>query len=73
MVVLQEYRRFKIISEDKKVFFEVEGRKCPECEGRRFKVDKEYYLYCVDCGLILAGVDYYVAGVKIDLPFGLLY
>lgn len=73
MIALDDYRRFKIISEDKRVFFEVEERRCPECEGKRFKIDKEYYVYCVNCGLVLAGVSYYSAGIKIDLPWGLLY
>jgi ribosomal protein S27AE len=73
VVTLQEYKKFKIISEDKRILLEIEEKKCPKCEGKRFKIDKQYHLYCTRCGLVLAAIDHYVGEVKVDLPWGLLY
>lgn len=44
---------------------------CDECESR----DLSYNFYetvCNSCGLVLQDVYPYVAGVRIDLPYGIL-
>ena len=45
---------------------------CEECHSTRIKTDKDACeVYCLDCGLVhQASIDY-VAGNKIDLPWGL--
>lgn len=41
---------------------------CPEC-GTELTIDEEE-LYCNHCGLVCSSSIDYVAGFKIDLPYG---
>lgn len=43
---------------------------CPECSAE-LAADEDHY-YCTKCGLVVTASIRYVAGQKIDLPFGLL-
>jgi len=47
--------------------------KCPECETLTITLshDKSYE-YCTVCGLITRASIEYVAGQRIDLPYGIL-
>lgn len=46
---------------------------CPECghEIEYSSTDDEDESYCTHCGLITSASIQYVAGIKIDLPYGL--
>ena len=46
---------------------------CPECgaEIEYINPDDEDEAYCTKCGLITSASYPYVAGIKIDLPYGL--
>ena len=43
---------------------------CPECESELVTDDSE--IYCAKCGLVVAASMEYVAGVRIDLPYGIV-
>ena len=46
--------------------------KCPECHGQiEYSTEDEDEAYCTECGLIVSASIAYVAGFKIDLPYGL--
>ena len=46
--------------------------KCPECGHQiEYTDEDETEAYCTHCGLIVASSIQYVAGQKIDLPYGL--
>lgn len=45
---------------------------CPECGGEiEYSSEDEDEAICTKCGLITSASICYVAGVKIDLPYGL--
>ena len=45
---------------------------CPECQGEiEYSSEDEDEAYCTECGLIVTASSQYVAGFKIDLPYGL--
>lgn len=45
--------------------------KCPECGGKiTYENEDEYEAYCTRCGLVTTASIEYVAGIKIDLPYG---
>ena len=46
---------------------------CPECNGEieYSSTDDEDEAYCTKCGLVTSASIRYVAGQKIDLPYGL--
>ena len=45
---------------------------CPECGGEvEYSSEDEDEAYCTHCGLITSASSCYVAGVKIDLPYGI--
>lgn len=47
--------------------------KCPECETLTIKLSEDKsYEYCTQCGLITRASNDYVAGQRIDLPYGIL-
>lgn len=47
-------------------------RYCPECGGEvEYSSEDEDEAYCTQCGLITSASIQYVAGVKIDLPYGI--
>ena len=47
--------------------------KCPECGTMTIKLsDTNDYEYCTECGLITRASVKFVAGQKIDLPYGIL-
>ena len=47
--------------------------KCPECQTMTIKLsDNKSYEYCTKCGLITRASIEYVAGQRIDLPYGIL-
>jgi len=52
---------------------EVNLEKCPECGTFTIalSLDKSYE-YCTECGLITRASIDYVAGQRIDLPYGIL-
>ncbi|MBR3140540.1 MAG: hypothetical protein IKF11_06715 [Methanobrevibacter sp.] len=54
--------------------FEIENiEKCPECQTMTIKLsDNKSYEYCTKCGLITRASIEYVAGQRIDLPYGIL-
>ncbi|GEM_PF-2589403 len=68
----REYNIFKCKIEDTLHILLGAEEACVECGCRSLELDKEYHLFCKGCGLVLAAVDPYVAGMRIDLPFGLL-
>ena len=43
---------------------------CPDCDGKKFAHEK-YESYCLDCGLVMSSTIAYVAGFKIDYPWGM--
>lgn len=43
---------------------------CPECENSLITDESE--IYCEKCGVIVAASTEYVAGVRIDLPYGIV-
>ena len=43
---------------------------CPNCEGKDF-VHESHESYCHDCGLVMSSTIAYVAGFKIDYPWGM--
>lgn len=46
--------------------------RCPECGGLiEYSSEDEDEAYCISCGLITSASIAYVAGVKIDLPYGI--
>lgn len=46
--------------------------RCPECGGEiEYSSEDEDEAICTECGLITSASISYVAGVKIDLPYGL--
>ncbi|MBP5423341.1 MAG: hypothetical protein J6Y78_12965 [Paludibacteraceae bacterium] len=47
-------------------------RKCCNCKSDRI-ITTQKDIYCAKCGLVLASTTKYVAGQKIDLPWGLIY
>ena len=45
---------------------------CPECGGEvEYSSEDEDEAYCTRCGLITSASIQYVAGTKIDLPYGI--
>lgn len=54
--------------------FEPENiEKCPECQTFTIQLsENRSYEYCTRCGLITRASYDYVAGIKINLPYGLL-
>lgn len=47
-------------------------RYCPECGGEvEYSSEDEDEAYCTECGLITSASIRYVAGNKIDLPYGI--
>ena len=47
--------------------------KCPECKTLTIKSSEDRsYEYCTKCGLITRASSDYVAGLKIDLPYGII-
>ena len=47
--------------------------KCPECKTFTIQLsENRSYEYCTRCGLITRASITYVAGRKIDLPYGIL-
>ena len=45
---------------------------CPECGGIiEYSSEDEDEAYCTDCGLVTSASNCYVAGFKIDLPYGI--
>ena len=54
--------------------FEVENiEKCPECQTLTIVLSEDKsYEYCAVCGLITRASSGYVAGHRIDLPYGIL-
>ena len=47
--------------------------KCPECNTLTIKMSEDKsYEYCTKCGLITRASSTYVAGLNIDLPYGVL-
>lgn len=45
---------------------------CPECKGEiEYSTEDEDEAYCTQCGLITSASTQYVAGTKIDLPYGI--
>lgn len=46
--------------------------RCPECGGLiEYSSEDEDEAFCTECGLITSASSQYVAGVRIDLPYGL--
>ena len=46
--------------------------RCPECGGEiEYSSEDEDEAYCKECGLITSASIQYVAGKKIDLPYGI--
>ena len=44
---------------------------CPECGGEvEYSSEDEDESYCTKCGLITSGSYPYVAGIRIDFPYG---
>lgn len=44
---------------------------CPECGGKgEYLTEDNDEITCTRCGLVLAGSIEYVAGVKVDYPYG---
>lgn len=44
---------------------------CPECGGKgEYLTEDNDEITCTHCGLVLAGSIEYVAGVKVDYPYG---
>lgn len=47
--------------------------KCPECKTLTIKLSEDKsYEYCTQCGLITRASIRYVAGQRLDLPYGIL-
>ena len=47
--------------------------KCPECETLTIRLSEDKsYEYCTQCGLITRASIEYVAGQRLDLPYGIL-
>ena len=47
--------------------------KCPECKTLTIQLSEDKsYEYCTKCGLITRASYDYVAGFKIDFPYGIL-
>lgn len=44
--------------------------KCPNCKSHNFK-EYEDETICMDCGLVLSSTITYVAGIHINLPWGI--
>lgn len=45
---------------------------CPECGNEiEYSSEDEDEAYCTYCGLITSASSCYVAGIKIDLPYGI--
>jgi len=45
---------------------------CPECQGEiEYSSEDEDEAYCTQCGLVTSASIRYVAGQKIDLPYGI--
>ncbi len=45
---------------------------CPECGGEiEYSNEDEDEAYCTNCGLVTSASSCYVAGVKINLPYGI--
>ena len=45
---------------------------CPECGGEiKYSSEDEDEAYCTHCGLIVSASSRYVAGMRIDLPYGI--
>lgn len=63
---------FKLRTQDNFHLLIATETKCPECESQNFKLDDQGHLYCTHCGSVLAAIHPYVAGERIDLPWGLL-
>lgn len=60
-------------NEEKDYLLSENTDKCPECETLTIKLsDNKSYEYCTRCGLITRASYEYVAGRKLDLPYGLL-
>ena len=46
--------------------------RCPECGGIiEYSSEDEDEAYCTECGLVTSASNCYVAGFKIDLPYGI--
>lgn len=43
---------------------------CPNCKGKKF-THTDYESYCLSCGLVMTSTVCYVAGFKINYPWGL--
>ena len=43
---------------------------CPDCKGKKF-VHENFESYCLVCGLVMSSTIAYVAGFKIDYPWGI--
>jgi NADH pyrophosphatase NudC (nudix superfamily) len=47
-------------------------RYCPECGGEiEYSSEDEDEAYCKTCGLVTSASIRYVAGIRIDLPYGI--
>ena len=47
--------------------------KCPECKTLTItRSENRSYEYCTECGLITRASYDYAAGMKLDLPYGIL-
>ena len=54
--------------------FEPENiEKCPECQTLTIRLSEDKsYEYCTRCGLITRASYDYAAGIKFDLPYGII-
>lgn len=57
--------------EDEEFYENIE--KCPECQTLTIKLSEDKsYEYCTKCGLITRASTAYAAGLRLDLPYGIL-
>lgn len=55
-----------------KSFVKPQRTTCPECHGEiEYSTEDEDEAYCTRCGLVTSASIRYVAGNKIDLPYGI--
>jgi hypothetical protein len=79
-LILKEYifdeKSYKIYSEPIKLcnhcYSDNVHKHCIECYSTEFDIEEDYAIKCKKCGLVHAQSIQYVAGEKIDLPWGLL-
>lgn len=69
---MDDYLLFQVKAQDNLHLLLSTEDRCPECGCEHFDFDGEYNLCCQNCGLVLAAIHPYVAGERIDLPWGLL-